>query len=60
MLTAFLRRIGGGEVCGADVRLLAGMHNRAFILSTSERPQAQQGRDTAGFDDPLAAAGADE
>jgi hypothetical protein len=60
VLTTFLRRIRGGEVCGTDVWLQAGMHERAFILSTSERPQAQQGRDTTGFDDPLAAAGADE
>jgi hypothetical protein len=36
------------------------MHERAFILSTSERPQPQQGRNTAGFDDPLAAAGSNE
>jgi hypothetical protein len=60
VLTAFLPQTRRGKVCGADIRLQAGMDERAFIFPTSERPKAQQWRDTARLDDPLPAARAYE
>ena len=60
MLAAFLRGIGRGELGGADVRFQPGMDHGAFVLAARQRAQAQQGRNAAGLDDPLAAAGADQ